>query len=136
MPGQVLTRAVFPFIHVSDVCEAIVRAMEKENNIGEKYLVSAENFTFGEVNKMISYVSGTKLPVLKFPDWMTVLNAYIFTGIANLIKRPPVWDMSVDQINLMKLGLKVDGGKTERDLGITYTPIRTAIEEAIASIKK
>ena len=134
MPAQVLTEAVFPFVHVRDVCEVIVRALEKENNIGEKYLVSAENHSFGEMNNMIGEISGTKLPFIKFPDWLTMLNAYFITGLANLIKRPPIWDMSVDQMRLMKQGFMIDGSKVERELGIEYTPIRIALEEAIASV--
>ena len=135
MPVQVLTKLYFPFVHVKDVAEAIVKALEKENNIGEKYIVSAENHTFGEINQMISEISGTKLPLLKLPSWMTVLTSYLLTGIANLIRKPPIWDMSVDQISLMKQGFKIDGSKTERELGIKYTPIRDGIKEAIESFK-
>jgi len=136
MPAQVLTKFNFPFVHVKDVAEAIVRALEKENNIGEKYIVSAANHTWGEINQMISEISGTKLPFLKLPIWMTVMNSYILTGMANLIKKPPLWDMSVDQINLMKQGFKFDGSKVERELGITYTPVYNGIKEAIESFKK
>jgi dihydroflavonol-4-reductase len=136
MPSQVLTKLYFPWVHVKDVAEAIVKALEKENNIGEKYIVSAENFTWGEINQMIGEISGTKLPFLKLPDWMTVWTSYLLTGIANLIKKPPLWDMSVDQINLMKQGFKIDGSKVERELGITYTPIYNGIKEAIESFKK
>jgi len=136
MPAQVLTNCYFPFVYVNDVAEAIVKSLEKENNIGEKYILSAENLTFGEINQMIRELSGTKLPLLKLPVWMTVLTSYMLTGIANLIRKPPLWDMSVDQIRLMKQGFKVDGSKAERELGITYTPIKTAIAEAIASYQK
>jgi dihydroflavonol-4-reductase len=133
MPAQVLTNISFPWVHVSDVCEAIFKALEKENNIGERYLVSSENRTFGEINNMISEISGRKLPKLKFPDWLTMTNAYVLTGLANLIRKSPIWDMSVDQISLMKQGFEVDGIKSERELGIKYTPVRAGIEDAIAS---
>jgi hypothetical protein len=35
----------------------------------------------------------------------------------------------------MKAGFNADGRKTERELGIKYTPIRVALEEAIDSFK-
>lgn len=136
MPAQVLTKLYFPWIHVKDVAEAILKAMEKENNIGEKYIVSAENRTWGEINQMISEISGTRLPFLKLPVWMTVLTSYMLTGIANLIKKPPLWDMSVDQIDLMKQGFQIDGSKVERELGISYTPIYNGIKEAIESFQR
>ena len=135
MPAQIFTRSYFPFVYVKDVAEAIVRAMEKENNIGEKYIVSAENHTFGAFNQMISDISGTKLPVLKFPSWLTMMNAYVFTGIANLIKKPPVWDMSVDQMGISKLDIKLDGSKAEKELGIQYTSIYDGLRDAISSFQ-
>jgi hypothetical protein len=43
--------------------------------------------------------------------------------------------MSVDQVRMMKEGFQFDGGKAVRELGIAYTPVRTAIEEMIASCR-
>lgn len=136
MPAQVLTKFSFPFVHVKDVAEAIVQALEKENNIGEKYMVSAENHTWGEINQMIRDISGMKLPFIKFPTWITVMTSYLLTGLANLIRKPPIWDMSVDQISLMKQGFKIDGSKAVRELGITYTPVYDGIKDAIESYKE
>lgn len=133
MPAQILTGSMFPWVHVSDVCEAIVRALEKKENIGEKYIVAKHNLTFGEINAMICEIAGSKPPRLNMPNFLTLFNAYLLTGLANLLRKPPVWDMSVDQISLMKQGSEVDGSKAERELGITYTPLRVGIEEAIAS---
>ena len=135
MPAQVLTHCPFSFVHVKDVAEAIVRALEKADNIGEKYIVSAQNLTFGEINQMIREISGRKLPVLKLPVWMTKLTAYLLTGLSNLIRKAPLWDLSVDQVNLMEQGWELDGSKTERELGIKYIPIYNAMMEAIESFK-
>jgi hypothetical protein len=44
--------------------------------------------------------------------------------------------MSKDQIKVMREGFRVDGSKAERELGISYTPIRVALEEAIASYQE
>ena len=136
MPAQILMDFSFPFVCVKDVAEAIVKALEREGNIGEKYIVSAANYTIGEFNQMISQISGTKLPSLKFPTWMTVLTSYVLTGIANVLRRPPIWDLSVDQVSLMKQDFKIDGSKAERELGITYTPIYEGMKEAIESFQK
>lgn len=135
MPVQVLTDVPFPWVHVKDVCNAILMALEKESNVGERYIVSSENLTFGEFNQMISEISGTNLPIIKLPGWITLLSAYFLTGLANLTKRPPLWDMSVDQIKLMRLGGKLGGRKAEIELGIAYIPIRKALEEVIASFQ-
>jgi len=136
MPAQVLTKHPFPFVHVKDVAEVIVRALEKQNNIGEKYIVSAENLTFGELNKMIRKISGTKLPIIKLPDWATSMTSYMVTGIANIIKKPPIWDLSIDQVKLMKQGFIIDGSKVERELGIKYTSVYDGIKESIESLQE
>lgn len=133
MPAQVLTDTPFPFVYVGDVCKAILGALEKEGNIGEKYLVSSANLTWGELNRMICDIAGVPLPPFRLPDAVTRFNAKLLTGIADLTKRPPWLDLSVDQVALMRQGFVVDGSKAERELGFSYTPIRQALEEAIAS---
>jgi dihydroflavonol-4-reductase len=135
LPATVSTDALFPWVHVRDVAEVIVRAAEKKGNIGEKYLAVGQNLTFGQINQMISEISGVVLPRLKMPDSLAMANAVLLTLLADVVKRPPLWGMAVDQIRTMKEGAEVDGSKAERELGITYTPIRAALEDAIASYR-
>jgi dihydroflavonol-4-reductase len=135
MPAQVLTDKSFPFVHVRDVCEAILKAFEKDGNIGEKYIISKYSLTFGEINKMISEISGTPLPRLNLPDFMTSFAAGAATALSKITRKPPLLDMSIDQINLMKLDYKFNGSKAERELGLKYTPIHIALEDAIESFK-
>ena len=136
VPARVLEGSVFTFVHVRDVAEAIVRAAEKENNIGEKYLVGKHQLPWREINRMVSEISGVALPKMRLPDFLTMFNARFLTLVANVIKKPPLWGMAIDQIRTMKEGVVVDGSKVERELGITYTPVRDALEEAIASYRK
>lgn len=135
LPATVFKDEVFSFVYVKDVAQAIVNALEKENNIGEKYLIGNCRYTWKEINKLISEISGIPLPMIELPESVTMMNAYLLTGLANLIKKPPLWGMAVDQMKTMKAGFSVDGSKAERELGIQYTPIRVALEEAINSFK-
>jgi len=135
MPATVFDDSVFPFVHVRDVAEIIVRAAEKEDNIGEKYLAVAENLTFGQINQMIREIAGITLPRMRMPDSLAMANARFLTLLADIIKRPPLLGMAVDQMRTMKAGAQADGSKAERELGIAYTPIRVAVEEAIASCR-
>jgi dihydroflavonol-4-reductase len=136
LPATVFDNVPFPWVHVRDVAEVIARAVEKEANVGEKYLAVAENLTFGQINRMISEISGVSLPKLKMPDWLAMVNARLLTLLADAVKRPPLWGMAIDQMRTMKEGAEVDGGKAQRELGVVYTPIRTALEEAIASYSR
>jgi len=135
LPATVFDDSYFTFVHVKDVAEAIVRAAEKENNIGQKYIIGKYQLTFGEINRMVSEITGVPLPKFKLPDFMAMFNAHLITQIANLIKKPPLWGMAIDQIRVMKEGVRADGSKAERELGMSYTPIRNALEETIASLK-
>jgi dihydroflavonol-4-reductase len=135
LPARVLEDSIFTFVHVKDVAEIIYRAAIKESNIGEKYLAGKFRHTFGEINRMVSEISGVPLPRFRLPDFSVVLNAWLLTKVADVIKRPPIWGMAMDQIRVMKEGVCANGSKAEKELAIEYSPIRDAVEEAIASFQ-
>jgi dihydroflavonol-4-reductase len=136
LPARVFEDSILTWVHVKDVAEAIVKALEKENNLGEKYLVGKYRLSMREINEMIKEISGVPLPKFHLPDPLVTLNAFFLTQVANIIKKPPLWGMSRDQIRTMKEGFRFDGSKAERELGITYAPVRVALEEAIASYRE
>jgi dihydroflavonol-4-reductase len=133
LAGQVryiaFAEAVHTFVYVGDVAEAIVLALEKEDNIGEKYLVGKEQLSNGEFNELISEISGVALPTTA-PDAVTMLTCTVASWWADLTKKPPKVE-AIDHIRVLRDGCRFDGGKAERELGLTYTPIRKALEEAI-----
>lgn len=131
LPARIYEKAVMTFVHVADVVDAIVRAAEKENNIGERYLVGKHQLTWGEFNRLISEISGVPLPRLSLPGFLVMLNASVLTWLADITKRPPMWGMATDQMKTVKEGFVVDGSKAERELGICYTQIEDALREAI-----
>jgi dihydroflavonol-4-reductase len=136
LPATVFNTSIMTFVHVRDVAEVIVRAAEKQNNIGEKYFVGKEEMPFQQLNQMVSQISGVPLPKLRLPNSLTMAGSVLLTGLASLIKRPPPWGMSLDQMRVMLHGFRVDGSKAKRELCISYTPIRAALEEAIASYRQ
>ncbi len=135
LPATLFDGVMFPWVHVSDVAEAVVRAAERPGNGGERYIVSAGNLVFGEIYRLVCDAAGVPLPRLRMAGGVAMANAALLTGIANLIRRPPLWGLSLDQARTMREGAEADGSKAERELGITYTPIRTAIEESVASLR-
>ena len=133
MPIRGLESTIFTYVHVNDVAKAIVRALEKEGNIGEGYIIGKEQCSVGDINKWISEISGVPLPFISIPNFMVKLNAFFLTAFASIIKRPPLWGLSSDSVRNILTEFKADGSKAERELGISYTPIRKAIEECIES---
>lgn len=135
-PATVFDNSIMTSVDVRDVAEVIVRALEKENNIGEKYLVGKHQLSMRDWNKMVSDISGVPLPKMRFPDYLVMVSATFLTWLADLTKKPPMWQMSTDLVWTVREGAIFDGSKIERELGITYTPIRVAIEEEVASYQR
>jgi dihydroflavonol-4-reductase len=134
VPATVFNKSVLTWVHVKDVAAMIIKATEKSDNIGEKYIIGKHQFSFKEFNRMICEISGVSLPLINMPDFLSLTNANLFTWIADIIKKPPVWGMAIDQMKTMKEGFIGDGSKAEKELGIQYTPIRKALEEQIAAL--
>ncbi|HOO47350.1 MAG TPA: NAD-dependent epimerase/dehydratase family protein [Deltaproteobacteria bacterium] len=131
MPVLALTDTVMTFVHVKDVADAIIRAAEKKNNIGEKYIIGRHMASIREFNELISEVSRVRLPRLTIPVWLARLNAFVLTGLAGLTGKPPLWGLSRDAVSMLSEDVMADGSKAERELGITYTSLRQAIEDEI-----
>ena len=144
IPATGFDDSAFTYVPVRDVADAIARALAKPDNLGEKYLLGGETLTNQQYSELISGISGAPVPRWHFPGPLIMLAAAVLTGVANLLKRPPVWMMdasrrwviSLDSMRTTREGFRFDGSKAERELEISYTPIRTAIEEAIQSYTK
>jgi len=132
MPATLFEEAPFPFVHVDDVAEVVVRALEKPGNVGERYLAVAEVRTWGEMNALVSELSGVPLPRMHMPGPMALAGAAFLTGLSKLTHRPPPMGMSLDQMRVMRDGGRATGAKASRELGIAYTPVREAVREFLA----
>jgi dihydroflavonol-4-reductase len=130
-PVRVLEDHFFTCVHVKDVVDAIYNALHKDGCIGEKYLIGKHYLTFKEFNGIISDVSGADLPRFALPDTIAVWMAGILTFIADLLQTPPLYGLSRDLVSAMMSNTRCNGKKAERELGISYTPIKAAIEEAV-----
>jgi dihydroflavonol-4-reductase len=134
IPALVGANTTFIYVHVRDATLAIVRAAEHPNSVGQRYLVGGERATTREYFQIISDLTGVPLPRFNVPDAVILPLARLLTAIARRTgRRPPV---SADIIRTTLAGsLLFDGSKAERELGIHYTPLRTALAEAVAEIR-
>lgn len=144
IPATGFDDAEFTYVHVRDVAEGIARALEKPDNIGEKYLLGKEHLSNRQYSALISELSGVPMPRLHLPGPVIMAIAGVLTWVADRVKRPPVWAMSrdrawvisVDAMRTTREGFRFDGSKAERELGLTYTPVRLALQEAIAACRQ
>jgi dihydroflavonol-4-reductase len=130
IPFLVYPDTVLTVVHVRDVVEAIVQALEREA-AGGRYLIGRHQLTIGALSRMVSEVAGVPLPRRRLPDRLVLPLAALLTGAARLTRRPPPWGLSLDQARVMRRGFRFDGSRATRELGISYTPIREAIAEML-----
>ncbi|KAA3653841.1 MAG: NAD-dependent epimerase/dehydratase family protein [Chloroflexi bacterium] len=136
MPATAYNNSTVVLVHVKDVVEGIVRAIEKDGNIGERYILGKEQITLKDYYKMVCEIADVPLPFLALPGWMAMSTAHMLTALSRITKRPPWLGMNVDQMRSFKTGYLCDGSKAEKELGITYTPIRVGLEEEVMAIKQ
>jgi dihydroflavonol-4-reductase len=136
VPARIFEDSAFTLVRVDDVAEAIAQALEKEGNLGEKYLVDKHALTMGGVTRMVSKISGVPLPKSRLPGPVVMSGAALVTKAADLAGRPPLSGMSTDRMRNVREGSIFDGSKSERELGLSYTPIRDAIQEEVASHRR
>ncbi len=129
LPAMSLVDSVHTFVYVDDVVDAIVNALEKEGNQGEKYLVGKYQLSVGEFVELVGQISGVKTPGFRVPDTIVLWASELMTALSHLTRRPPPWGMSVDWVRSIYEGMVFDGTKAEKELGITYTLIKEAVEK-------
>lgn len=133
VPLAAFSDSVHTYVDVSDVAEAIVLALEKADNIGEKYLVGKHPLSNQRYNELISQISGAAVPP-PGPNAVIMLTAKLATWLADLSKKPPAV-ITLDYIRIVRDGCQYDGSKAERELGLTYSPIQETLEAVIDSLR-
>ena len=136
IPTRVYDDSILTWVDVRDAVEVIVRAMDRDGNIGERYLACGERLTNREFCRLVCDIGGVNVPRIHQPDILVRFNAALLTALAGVTRRPPPWGMSVDQMRTLREGIEADGGKAQRELGIAYTPIRTALQQTIAQYRQ
>lgn len=131
IPSRMIEKYEIGAVDVRDAAEIVVRAMEKEGNIGERYLAGNGRSSVGIMNRLLHQVTGIRPPRFTTPLSMVRLMASMLTWIANRTKRPPMWELSKDLVNAMIDTRLMEGSKAERELGIIYRDIDESMAEEI-----
>lgn len=134
-PTPIYTRSIETYVYVQDVVDAIIKAAEKTETTGQKYLIGKHAMNGLDYARLVCEIAGVPMPPFRFPDWFVTLAGHWLTFVSRFTHQPPWWGLSVDAGNTLYNGFYYDGSKAERELGITYSPLRQALAEAIASYR-
>ena len=132
-PSTIFHQSEATYVYVRDVVQAILAASQQPDAAGKKYLIGKEVLNGEQYADLICTVAGVRRPPFRFPDWMVMTAAYLLTGLSSVIGRAPWWGLSIDAAWTLKKGFVFDGSLAERELGLTYTPIQYALQEAVKS---
>lgn len=125
----------FTWVDVKDVAEVIVRALEKPGNIGERYPAGNETMSVREFMDMVCDAAGIHAPWFSLPNTLSYATARSLTLLADTVKKPPLLGFSSDAASVFEYDVCFDGSRTERELGMEFTPVRDAIREEVEWIR-
>ena len=115
-------------VDVRDVAEGHILAMEK-GKIGERYILTAENLSLKLIFEKLYKITGIKPPRLKTPYGVNYAFASFLEFIASITGIEP--PLSRSYVRITKGRLAFDNSKSVKELGLKYTSIDNALEDAV-----
>ncbi|MBI9049859.1 MAG: NAD-dependent epimerase/dehydratase family protein [Anaerolineaceae bacterium] len=136
LPARGLENSRITFVDVRDVADAIAKIVTQNNVIGERFILGKESIRLGDYMQHISQVSGMDLPLISLPTWAVRIISGLLSSMSWLTKKPPLWGMSLDQTRTFSNGFQCDGSKAERQLGVSYRPVRESLTDLVHWIQE
>lgn len=121
------------FVHIHDVSKGIVNALENGVN-GECYLMAGENLSYKDFFKLLADVSGQKPILIPIPT--IVLKIGGLAGSLMGAIRKTTLKLNYSSGSMLCLHNYYSGKKSEKELQVKYTPVKTAIENALTWFKE
>ena len=116
-------------IHVKDVARGHLLA-EERGRVGEKYILGHENLSLSQIFHLLADLTGLPAPKVKLPYWPVLAMAYVDEFLATHVRRRPP-RMPVAAIRMAKKYMYFDNRKAIQYLGLTFTPVRRALADAV-----
>lgn len=133
LPALVGADTTYTYLYVRDAAEAIARALLKRTSVGRRYLIGNQRATTREYFNIIGRLAGVPIPSMNIPEaWLFPLASGMEWLSRKTGHRPM---LPLDVIKTTAAGsLLFDGSRAIDELGMTYTPLETALEESVEEI--
>ena len=112
MPGYVETG--LNFVGVEE-CAAGHLLVAEKGQIGERYLLGAENLTLKDLLDTLSRITGLSAPSMKIPHGLALGVAYVETGFSRLLGKEP--QIPVEGVKIAQHKMVVDVSRATRPCG-------------------
>jgi dihydroflavonol-4-reductase len=126
MPGYVETG--LNFVGVEE-CAAGHLLVADKGEIGERYLLGAQNLTLKELLDMLAKITGLSAPGMKIPHGVALGVAYVDTAFSRLIGREP--GIPVEGVKIAQHKMFVDCSRAEKELGFEPGSVAAALQRAV-----
>jgi dihydroflavonol-4-reductase len=117
-----------PLVYIDDVVDAHIIAAKKAKPC-EKYILVSENIRIIDLYRMGKEITGDPIPPLELPPFVIKAMAYFSELKATITGTSP--KLAVDAVNAMQKGASASNEKAIKDLGISFMPIKQALEKTI-----
>ena len=117
------------FVDVADVTDAMITAAERGRR-GELYILGGANLSYREIFAEIAGIVGRRQPRLRVPYPLARLVGWIGDAAATCTGREPHVNSATARLGYVRH--YYDPRKAITQLGLKQTPIRLAIERAVA----
>ena len=117
-------------VAVEDVARAHAVALER-GHIGERYVIGGENLSMDEVWLMLAGATGKPMPSWRVPYAVALAVAYA-DEVRCSLRRDAVPFAPLEGVRMSRERMFADSSKAMRELDFRPTPVREAIERAVA----
>ena len=133
MPALVGADTQYTYLYVKDAAEAIVRTAMRQDTIGKRYLIGTERATTREYFDIIGRIANVKIPSFNIPENWLIPVAKVMEAVSHFTGKRP--ELPMDVLKTTQAGsLLFDGSLAERELDLSYTPLKTALTDAVADV--
>ncbi|MBV8147619.1 MAG: NAD-dependent epimerase/dehydratase family protein, partial [Candidatus Eremiobacteraeota bacterium] len=117
-------------VAVEDVAFAHVAALQK-GRTGERYVIGGENLTMDQIWEMLAEITGKPMPKWRAPYALALAAAYVDEIRCRL--NPNATPLApLEGVRMSRERMYADSSKATRELEYRPTPIRSALERAVA----
>jgi dihydroflavonol-4-reductase len=117
-------------VAVEDVARAHVAALTS-GRVGERYVIGGENLSLDRIWEMLSQATGKPLPRRRAPYALALAAGYA-DELRCLLNRRAVPNVPLEGVRMSRERMYADSEDARRDLGYAPTPVRDAIDRAVA----
>jgi nucleoside-diphosphate-sugar epimerase len=125
-PGKGDSLACFSYI--DDVIDGLVSVLEREDLIGEDFILGGENIELGEYLNLIAKISRDKR-IRRIPIKIASIYAWILETKAKITKKPP--SLTRPTLNAIRFHRAYSSDKAIKQIGYKITPLNEGLEKTI-----